>query len=123
MLNACRAAGIQAIDSVYSDVDNEAELREIALKSRNMGFEGMGCIHPRQIPVIREAFRPSASEINRATAIVAAYEEAEKKGLGAVRLGSKMIDAPVVKKAQRTLELAIRMKLVTEKGRNENENP
>ena len=122
MVNACRAAGIQAIDSVYSDVDNEAGLRKTALKSRSMGFEGMGCIHPRQIPVIREAFKPSAGEIDRAIAIVAAFEEAEKEGLGVVRLGSKMIDAPVVKRAQRTLELAIQMELITENWRNENEN-
>ena len=56
------------------------------------GLEGMGCIHPAQIPVIHEAFAPSASEIEKATKIVAAFEEAQQRGLGVVSLGSKMID-------------------------------
>jgi citrate lyase subunit beta/citryl-CoA lyase len=112
MVNACKAAGMQAIDSVYSDVDNEEGLRETVHRSRKMGFEGMGCIHPRQIPLIREAFRPSAAEIEKAAAIVEAFEEAAKMGLGVVSLGSKMIDAPVVKRAQRTIELARKMGLI-----------
>ncbi len=115
MVNACKAAGIQAIDSVYSDVDNEAGLRETSIRSRNMGFEGMGCIHPRQIPVIREAFQPSKEEIEKALSIVEAFEEAERKGLGVVSLGSKMIDPPVVKRAQRVLALARRARLITDK--------
>ena len=64
-----------------------------------MGFEGMGCIHPAQIPVIHQAFAPSAEEIEKALKIVAAYEEAQQRGLGVVSLGSKMIDAPVVNRA------------------------
>jgi len=64
MVNACKAAGIQAIDSVYSDVANEAGLRETVMNSRAMGFEGMGCIHPRQIPVIQEAFIPQLMKLN-----------------------------------------------------------
>ncbi len=120
MVNACKAAGIQAIDSVYSDVGNEAGLKETVLKSRAMGFEGMGCIHPRQIPVIHEAFKPSHKEIERACAIVMAFEEAEKDGLAVVSLGSKMIDAPVVKRAQRTLNLALQMDLLNENWRKKN---
>jgi citrate lyase subunit beta/citryl-CoA lyase len=112
LVNACKAAGIQAIDSVYSDVDNEEGLRDTVSRSRSMGFEGMGCIHPRQIPVILEAFRPSAVEIGKAAAIVEAFEEAAKMGLGVVSLGSKMIDAPVVKRARRTIEFARKMGLI-----------
>ena len=118
MVNACKAAGIQAIDSVYSDVDNEAGLRDTVRRSKNMGFEGMGCIHPRQVPLVMEAFRPAASEIEKAMAVVNAFMEAEKKGLSVVSLGSKMIDPPVVKRAQRTIELARKMNLVQNKPGN-----
>jgi citrate lyase subunit beta/citryl-CoA lyase len=61
----------------------------------------MGCIHPSQIPVIRAAFTPSEAEIERALKIVAAFEEAQQRGLGVVSLGSKMIDPPVVERAQK----------------------
>ena len=74
------------------------------LKSKSLGFEGMGCIHPRQIKVIHQEFQPTDEEIEKAKKIVAAFEEAEKKGLGVVALGSKMIDAPVVKRAQQILD-------------------
>jgi len=121
MVNACKAAGIQAIDSVYSDVANEEGLINTVTRSREMGFEGMGCIHPRQVPVIKQVFIPESDEIKKATAIVLAFEDAEKKGLGVVSLGSKMIDAPVVKRAQRTLDLAQQMNLVPENWRTEYE--
>ena len=100
---------------MYSDVDNEAGLRDTVRRSKNMGFEGMGCIHPRQVPLVMEAFRPAASEIEKAMAVVNAFMEAEKKGLSVVSLGSKMIDPPVVKRAQRTIELARKMNLVQDK--------
>ncbi|MFC2098204.1 aldolase/citrate lyase family protein [Bacteroidota bacterium] len=121
MVNACKAAGIQAIDSVYSDADNEAGLRESVKRSKAIGFEGMGCIHPRQIPVIREEFKPTSNEIERASAIVGAFEEAERRGLAVVSLGSKMIDPPVVKRAQRTLDLAKKMNMLSDHRRNGNE--
>ncbi len=72
------------------------------LKLKSLGFEGKGCIHPRQIKVVHEAFAPTIEEIEKAKKIVLAFEEAEKKGLGVVSLGSKMIDPPVVKRAQKT---------------------
>ena len=71
----------------------------------------MGCIHPRQVGVIGKAFCPSEGEVLRAEAIVDAYREAEAKGLGVVSLGSKMIDAPVVKRALHTIKLAVRFGL------------
>jgi len=106
LVNACKAAGIQPIDSVYSDVANMDGLRKNVETSRSLGFEGMGCIHPRQVPVIREAFVPGEDEIEIARRIVKAFEEAEARGSGVVALGSKMIDPPVVKRALKTLELA-----------------
>jgi len=103
VINAARAADVQAIDSVFSDVGDLEGLRAWTLNSRTLGFEGMGCVHPTQIPVIHEAFAPSAAEIERARRIVAAYDEAQKKGLGVVSLGSKMIDPPVVQRAVKVM--------------------
>ncbi len=105
IVNACKAAGIQPIDSVFSDVSDMEGLRKNVEVSKSLGFEGMGCIHPRQIKVIHEAFRPTDAEIEKAQKIVAAFKEAEAKGLGVVSLGSKMIDPPVVKRALKVLEM------------------
>jgi len=109
VVNAARAAGVQPIDSVFSDVSDMEALAENVKVSKGLGFDGMGCIHPRQIEVIHENFAPEEVEIERAKKIVLAFKEAEKKGLGVVSLGSKMIDAPVVKRAQNTIHLAINM--------------
>lgn len=104
MVNACKAAGIQPIDSVYSDVGNMDGLRENVRQSRLLGFEGMGCIHPRQVPVIHEEFAPSLEEIEKAEKIVEAFEDATARGLGVISMGTKMIDAPVVKRAQQVIK-------------------
>jgi citrate lyase subunit beta/citryl-CoA lyase len=109
LVNAARASGLQAIDSVYADVGDIEGLKHWAENSRALGFEGMGCIHPAQIPVIHSAFAPSKSEIERAQKIVAAFEEATQRGIGVVSLGSKMIDPPVV---QRAVKLMARAKLM-----------
>lgn len=107
LVNAAHAAGIQAIDSVYGDVADMEGLKQWGMNARAMGFEGMGCIHPLQIPVIHEAFAPTATEIEKALKIAAAFDEAQRKGLSVVSLGSKMIDPPVV---QRALKLVSRAK-------------
>ncbi len=106
IVNASKAAGIQPIDSVFSDVQDMEGLRQTVLRSKAMGFEGMGVIHPRQIPVIHKAFAPGQEEIEKAQKIVDAFNQAQKKGLGVVSLGSKMIDPPVVKRAFNVLKLA-----------------
>ena len=106
MVNACKAAGIQAIDSVFSDVDDTEGLKATIKESKSLGFEGMGCIHPRQIKTIHECYAPDPAEIEKARRIVEAFKEAQAKGLGVVALGSKMIDAPVVKRAEKILSLA-----------------
>jgi citrate lyase subunit beta / citryl-CoA lyase len=106
LVNAARAAGIQPIDTVFSDIADMEALRQSVIEAKSLGFEGKGCIHPRQIQVVHEAFAPTVEEIEKAKKIVLAFEEAEKKGLGVVSLGSKMIDPPIVKRAQRTINLA-----------------
>ncbi len=107
VVNAARAAGIQPIDSVFSDVSDMEALAANVKRSKALGFDGMGCIHPRQIKVIHENFAPEKAEIEKARKIYLAFKEAEAKGLGVVSLGSKMIDPPVVKRAVTTIELAI----------------
>ncbi|MBJ01468.1 MAG: citrate lyase ACP [Planctomycetes bacterium] len=107
IVNAARAAGLQAIDSVYSDVADEAGLARSVREARALGFEGKGCIHPRQVPVVHAALAPEEAEVERACAIVRAFREAQRAGLGVVSLGSKMIDPPVVKRAQQTIALAL----------------
>lgn len=105
LINAAKAAGVQAIDTVFSDVADMEGLRQSVIEAKALGFEGKGCIHPRQVKVVHEAFAPTSEEIEKAKKIVSAFEEAEKKGLGVVSLGTKMIDPPVVKRAQRILSL------------------
>ncbi len=107
VINACKAAGIQALDSVFSDVGDAAALKIYARQSKSIGFDGVGCIHPRQLKDIHEGFAPDEREIENAKKIMVAFAEATNKGLGVVSLGTKMIDAPVVKRAQRVIDLAI----------------
>jgi citrate lyase subunit beta/citryl-CoA lyase len=107
VVNAARAAGVQPIDTVFSDVQDMEGLRQSVLEAKSLGFDGKGCIHPRQIEVIHEAFAPPEVEIERAVRVAVAFEEAEARGLGVVSLGSKMIDPPVVKRAMHTIELAL----------------
>ena len=117
VVNAARAAGLQAIDSVFSDVADMDALRAWGQNSRAMGFEGMGCLHPLQIPVIHEAFAPTPTEIEKAQRIVAAFEEAQSKGLAVVSLGSKMIDPPVVQRALKLVARARQMGVLPESKR------
>lgn len=119
VVNACKAAGIQAIDSVFSDIADMEALKQTVLRSKALGFDGMGCIHPRQIRVIHDNFAPDDAEIEKAKKIVNAFIEATDKGLGVVSLGTKMIDPPVVKRAQHTINLAISMGRLQADWRNE----
>jgi len=114
LVNAAKAAGIQAIDSVFSDVADMEALRNVVLESKSLGFDGMGCIHPRQIKVIHESFAPTEAEIIKSKKIVLAFDHATEKGLGVVSLGSKMIDPPVVKRAQNTITMALEAGLIQE---------
>ena len=107
VLNGARAAGVQPIDTVFSDVGDMEGLRKSVEEARSLGFVGKGCIHPRQIAVVHDAFAPPPESVARAQKIVLAFEDAQARGLGAVALGSKMIDPPVVKRAQATVAAAV----------------
>jgi citrate lyase subunit beta / citryl-CoA lyase len=104
---AARAAGVQPIASVFSGIRDEAGLETYVRRERGLGFDGIGCIHPGQIPVVHRAMAPTEAELEKALAIVRAAREAEVRGLGAVAVGSKMVDPPVVAQAERTVELAV----------------
>jgi len=110
---AAKAAGIQPIDSVFSDVADMDALRQNVMVSKSLGFEGMGCIHPRQIPVIKQGYSPDQTEIEKSKRIVQAFESAKLQGLGVVALGSKMIDPPVVARAQKIIDLALRLNMIS----------
>ncbi|NQV43153.1 MAG: citrate lyase ACP [Candidatus Marinimicrobia bacterium] len=107
VVNAARAAQIQPLDSVFSDISNEAGLRNMVKEAKALGFEGLGCIHPRQIQPIHEEFTPSSEDLEKAMRIVIAAEDAAARGLGVVAVGSKMVDAPVVLRAEHTIQMAI----------------
>jgi citrate lyase subunit beta/citryl-CoA lyase len=106
---AAKAAGVQASDTVYANVDDEAGLAAEAKLARDLGFDGKGSIHPSQVPILHAAFTPSESEMEEARAIVAAAEEAEARGIGAIAIGGKMVDRPVLERARRALRLADRL--------------
>ena len=121
IVNAAKAAGIQAIDSVYSEFRNLEELKRVGKESKALGFDGMGCIHPAQIKVINEVFSPNSKEIEKAKKIVLAFFEARKKGKSVVAVGSKMVDPPVVKRALKVIEDAIASGKLAKDWRDENE--
>ncbi len=123
VINGAKAAGVQPIDTVFSDVNDMDALRDSIIEAKSLGFVGKGCIHPRQIQVVHEAFAPEAAEMDRAKKIVKAFEVAEAQGLGVVSLGSKMIDAPVVKRALKTIEVAIKVGLLTDDWRDADDKP
>lgn len=106
ILNAARSAGIDALDTVYSDVNNEQGFIEEATLIKKLGFDGKSVINPRQIDPLHKIFMPSEKDLEKARAIMAAIAEANAKGSGVASLNGKMIDRPVVLRAQRMLDLA-----------------
>ena len=106
ILNAARAAGIAALDTVYSDVNNEEGfLAEVAL-IRKLGFDGKSVINPRQIEPLHRSFVPSEKDLKKAYAVMEAIREANARGSGVASLNGKMIDKPVVTRARRLIALA-----------------
>ena len=106
IVNAARMAGIDALDTVYSDVNNEEGFLHEVNIIKKMGFSGKSVINPRQIEPLHRTFRPSQKDIDKALAIMDAIKEANAKGSGVASLKGKMIDKPVVARARYLLELA-----------------
>jgi citrate lyase subunit beta/citryl-CoA lyase len=101
---ASRAAGLQGpLDTVFVDIRDLEGLRAASIRAQAMGFSGKTCIHPAQIATINQVFSPSEAELARAREIVVAFDAAEAAGAAAVKVGSVMVDYPVVEKARRLL--------------------
>jgi len=103
---ACRAAGLNPIDTVYPNLENIEGLIRDSQYSRQLGFSGRAVISPRHVSYVNQIFSPSESDIRYAKEILAAYEEGRRNGAGAVSLHGKMIDAPMIPRALQILEVA-----------------
>ncbi len=106
ILTACRAAGVEAIDAVFSDINDKEGLQKDVALAKNMGFDGKTVVHPRQVDVVNAAFTPSAKEIRFAKRVLEAVEAGAKEGKGAVTLDGGMIDKPMELRARTTLAQA-----------------
>jgi citrate lyase subunit beta/citryl-CoA lyase len=107
LVQTSRAAGIEPpIDTVWLDVQDLNNLEKAAGRAKQMGFQGKVCIHPSQVDVVNRVFAPTAAEIERAEEIVRAFEKALASGSASIRIDGQFIDYAIVRKAQRTLEIA-----------------
>ncbi|HEP1348379.1 TPA: citrate (pro-3S)-lyase subunit beta [Streptococcus pyogenes] len=106
ILHAARAAGIAAIDTVYSDVNNTEGFQNEVRMIKQLGFDGKSVINPRQIPLVNEIYTPTKKEIDHSKQVIWAIREAESKGSGVISLNGKMVDKPIVERAERVIALA-----------------
>lgn len=103
---AARLAGLYALDTVYSDLDNMEKFEEEVRLIKQMGFDGKSVIHPKQIAIVHKLFTPDEKQINRAVKILKAMEEAKCAGTGVIAVDGKMVDEPMVIRAKRVLQYA-----------------
>ncbi len=106
---AAAAARVQSIDQVWPDIRDEAGLRRDALQARRLGFSGKSLIHPAQIAPVNDAFSPTPEELNFAAKVVAAFKDADARGLGSVAFGGQLLDKPIVDRAHATLAMGARL--------------
>ena len=103
---AARAANVASLDSPFVRFQDPDGLRADAKRSRQMGYTGKFAIHPSQIDIINETFSPSPEETAYARQIMNAWEQAEAEGRGSLAMDGRMVDVPVVKRAQNLLAFA-----------------
>jgi len=106
LVTAARAAGVDVYDTPFTDVNDDEGAREDALFAKALGFTGKSSISPRHVEGINEVFSPTEKEIDYAYEVMDAIERAKAQGKGAIALHGKMIDAPIVARAQRTIAMA-----------------
>ena len=106
ILHAARANGLMAFDTVYSDARNEEGFLREASLIKQLGFDGKSLINPNQIVLIHNLFAPTQKEVDHATRVIAAAEEAERNGSGVVSLNGKMVDTPIIERAKLVLQRA-----------------
>ncbi|MBK8793418.1 MAG: HpcH/HpaI aldolase/citrate lyase family protein [Holophaga sp.] len=104
---AAKAAGVQVIDTIFSDVNDMDALRAETTLVKRLGFTGKSLVNPRQIEVVHDVFRPTPEEIENAVEVMEAIKRAREMGTGVISLRGKMVDAPVVTRAARTLRAAV----------------
>ena len=103
---AARNAGIYCFDTVYSDVNNMEGFKQEVQFIKDLGFDGKSCIHPKQVRAVHEIYTPTPKEIVKALRVINGAKEAEAKGSGVISVDGKMVDAPIIARAYRVLELA-----------------
>lgn len=109
---AAKAAGLQAIDSIFPDASDMDGLRAETELVKRLGYTGKSLVNPRQIEVVHEVFRPKPAEIEHALEVMEAIQRAREMGTGVISLRGRMVDAPVVKRAARTLKTAVAFGMV-----------
>lgn len=103
---AARLAGVPVLDQVVTDFGDDERFRREAAEALALGFAGKLCIHPRQVTLANDAFRPSADEVDRARRLLAAYAAARAEGRGAIAFEGQMVDEPLAAQARRVVALA-----------------
>lgn len=106
ILQAARASGIQAFDTVYSDANNEAGFLHEAAHIKQLGFDGKSLINPRQIDLLHNLFAPTGLEVEHARQVIDAAEASAREGRGVVSLNGKMVDHPIIERARVVLSRA-----------------
>ena len=106
MVNAARAAGVDVYDTPFTDVNDDEGIVADAAYAKSLGFTGKASISPRHITAINTVFSPTKADIAYAYEVMDAIAEAKAQGKGAIALRGKMIDAPIVARAQQTIEAA-----------------
>lgn len=113
---ACRALKVDCIDTPFTDTNDYEGLAKDTAKAKSLGMTGKSSINPRQIEIIHAVFAPTAAELKHALRVLDAMEEAEKEGKGVCSLDGKMIDAPIIKRATRTVEQGVKLGLIRDEG-------
>ena len=111
MVNAARAAGVDVYDTPFTDVNDDEGIIVDAELAKALGFTGKASISPRHVEVINRVFSPTMAEIDYAYEVIEAIRIAKEQGKGAIALRGKMIDAPIVARAERTISMAVEMGL------------
>jgi citrate lyase subunit beta/citryl-CoA lyase len=104
---AGRLAGVPVLDQVVTDFGDDARFLQEAAEAYSMGYTGKLCIHPRQVALANDAFRPSTDELDRARRLLAAYEAAQADGRGAIAFEGQMVDEPLAAQARRIVSLSL----------------
>lgn len=119
IVNAARAAHIACFDSVYSDVNNDEGFLYEAAMIKQLGFDGKSLVNPRQIPLLHQVYQPTQKEVDKAIQIIEAAIKAKKEGSGVCSLNGKMVDKPIIERAQRVMMLAKAYQMIDEDEYNE----